>query len=180
MARLYAGTGEDRYRQLYRQIAAIRDGESPRPEPYPGIHWHLVAANREAPRPAGQAVSFRELAGRVGFSEREAGLLRLSSDRAVRLAEVEAQTLAAETSRELLAGTARLQTATYLAYKAEAVTPVAELEAVFNARITRERATQVEEGREARASLRRMLWGALILSLIAAATALVRPRSPFF
>ena len=53
MARTYVVTGDERYRDMYHQILAIRDGQAPRPEGYERVYWDYVAASGEGPRPPG-------------------------------------------------------------------------------------------------------------------------------
>ena len=174
MARLYAVTGDDRYRRYFGEILDIRNGESPRPDPYPGIHWDLVVAGREAPRPAGAAASFAELADAVDFNERERGLLRLSRERSDRLAEVEGRALEAETPPQLLNAARELHEVTYHRLKAEIMTPIEELEATFAARGEREKVGLSMAVQEARAGIRRLLQVALVLCALAAVTVIFR------
>src|SRR5215470_19696327 len=50
MARLYAVTGEARYRDYFGRILAIRDGQVPRPLDYGNIYWDSVMASGKPPR----------------------------------------------------------------------------------------------------------------------------------
>ena len=52
MARLYAVTGEARFRRYFDEILAIRNGKAPRPERYDLVYWDLVRADGERPRPS--------------------------------------------------------------------------------------------------------------------------------
>lgn len=174
MARLYTVTGDARYRGYFEQILDIRNGEALRPDPYPGIHWDLIVAEREAPRPAVEAASFAELADAVGFTDRERGLLRLSRERSDELAEIETRALGAETPQQLLEAATELHGPDYHAYKAEIMAPVEELEAAFQARSERERVTLLAEGRAAQRALHRLLLLLLVLSLASAGAALFR------
>ena len=44
MARTYAVTGDERYRQYFQEILDIRNGAAPRPENYRLAYWDLVTA----------------------------------------------------------------------------------------------------------------------------------------
>ena len=48
MVRLYATTGDARYRRYYDEILAIRRGEAPRPRDYDSSFWDRVLAEGEA------------------------------------------------------------------------------------------------------------------------------------
>src|SRR5215510_3101461 len=54
MARLYAVTGEQRYREYFGRILAIRDGKAPRPLDYGNIYWDLMVAWGKPPRRDGR------------------------------------------------------------------------------------------------------------------------------
>ncbi|CAM5209018.1 hypothetical protein [Alishewanella longhuensis] len=49
MVRTDAVTGDERYRQHFDEIFAIRNGQSPRPENYHFIYWDLVDASTSGP-----------------------------------------------------------------------------------------------------------------------------------
>ncbi len=76
MVRTYVVTGEDRYRQIFNDIVAIRDGKLARPERYHEIYWDFVLGGRTA---------------RTGGSERKVALLDLMRDAG--FTEVEFQAL---------------------------------------------------------------------------------------
>jgi diguanylate cyclase (GGDEF)-like protein/PAS domain S-box-containing protein len=97
MARLYAVTGNPRYKDYYQQILDIRDGMEPRPLDYQNIYWDLVLANGMLPRPdSGQAAPLLELMRQAGFTREELQKLeqaKANSDALV-ISEREAMTLA--------------------------------------------------------------------------------------
>lgn len=101
MARLYAVTGDTRYRDYFQEIIDIRDGAAPRPDGYFRIYWDFVLDTGQRPRTAHNAVSLDQLAQDAGFTTREFALLRQSEDNSNRLAELEQQALTAQTPAQL-------------------------------------------------------------------------------
>src|SRR5215468_525735 len=71
MARLYAVTGERRYRDYFGRILAIRDGKAPRPLDYGNIYWDFVVAWGKPPRRDGRAVSLEYLMREAHFTDDE-------------------------------------------------------------------------------------------------------------
>lgn len=67
VARAYAVTGEARFRGLYDDILAIREGRRARPYPYDRTYWDLVIAGR-AQRANGRTVSLLQLGREAGFT----------------------------------------------------------------------------------------------------------------
>ncbi|MDN0076268.1 hypothetical protein QU481_15380 [Crenobacter sp. SG2303] len=70
-ARSYAETGDPRFEKLYWDIAAIRNGDLPRPLAYHRIYWDFVADGEAKPRSDGSSVSLRQLMQRIGFTPQE-------------------------------------------------------------------------------------------------------------
>ncbi|MCW3479135.1 hypothetical protein OL229_06100 [Neisseriaceae bacterium JH1-16] len=69
--RSFAQTGDARFEQLYWDVAAIRNGELPRPQDYRRIYWDFVVAGDAKPRPDGQTVPLRRLMQDIGFTPQE-------------------------------------------------------------------------------------------------------------
>ena len=91
MARLYAVTGERRYREHFEEILAIRNGEVPRPSQYHLVYWDLVGPDGKRPRPFGPKVALSVRMAEEGFTDEELGRLKRAqelSDALVRLEDV--------------------------------------------------------------------------------------------
>lgn len=71
MARTYVVTQDPRFEQMYWDILAIRNGETPRPENYNRIYWDLVLKPGQKPRPDGRIESLEHLMREAGFSPEE-------------------------------------------------------------------------------------------------------------
>ena len=91
MARLYAVTGELRYRKHFEEILAIRNGEAPRPSQYNLVYWDLVGPDGKRPRPYGPKEALSVRMAEEGFTDEELGRLKQAqglSDALVRLEDV--------------------------------------------------------------------------------------------
>lgn len=92
-ARTFAVTGDERYRDYYHRILAIRNGESVRPEGYEGVYWDLVVPGI-LPEPSAErdgAVTLESRMRRAGITVDEFSKLKEAqnrSDRLVRREEV--------------------------------------------------------------------------------------------
>lgn len=82
LARAYSVTGEERYRQLFEDIVAVRAGRRARPQPYDRTYWDLVIAGRRK-NAEGRAVPILALGREAAYP---GGQLRLF-ERADRAAE---------------------------------------------------------------------------------------------
>lgn len=82
MARLYAVTGDVRYKDYFQQILDIRRGAAPRPVHYSGIYWDLVTDDHQHPpdRQGTESAALRDLMTEAGFGEQELDLLESRSD----------------------------------------------------------------------------------------------------
>src|SRR5215468_7371292 len=93
MARLYAVTGEARYRTYFDRILAIRDGTAPRPLDYGNVYWDFVVAWGKPPRRDEPAVSLDELMRRARFSDEEFALLQQAKRRSDALVALETRAM---------------------------------------------------------------------------------------
>jgi len=93
MARLYAVTGEARYRTYFDRILAIRDGTAPRPLDYGNVYWDFVVAWGKPPRRDEPAVSLEELMRRARFSDEEFALLQQAKRRSDALVALETRAM---------------------------------------------------------------------------------------
>jgi len=76
MARTYTLTADPRYKEYYRHILAIRNGEEPRPQNYSLLFWdRYTAANEFVPAKSGPKISDRELLEKANITSRETALL---------------------------------------------------------------------------------------------------------
>src|SRR5262250_3468782 len=71
MARLYAVTGERRYRDYFGRILAIRDGKARRPLDYGNVYWDFVVAWGKPPSRDGRAVPLEYLMREAHFTDDE-------------------------------------------------------------------------------------------------------------
>jgi PAS domain S-box-containing protein len=70
-ARAYVVTGDPRFRQYFRDVIAIRNGEKPTPEHYERIYWDYLAAGRPFPRGYTPAVPLLTLMRQAGVTQAE-------------------------------------------------------------------------------------------------------------
>lgn len=76
MARTYAATGDDRFREYFNNILKVREGAIDYPPGYSGVFWDFVVADRRHLPTGGQSSSFQERMRQLGFSEAEFAKLR--------------------------------------------------------------------------------------------------------
>ena len=99
MARSYASTGEERFREYIDQILDIRAGNAPRPLQYDRVYWDLVVASGRPPRAAGEPVALQALFEQQGFASEELAYLRQAETESNRLALIEEQAMEAMLGR---------------------------------------------------------------------------------
>ena len=126
MARLYAATGDERYRQWFQEILDIRNGAAPRPTAYQGIYWDFVVAGETPPGEAGAPKSRDDLARDAGLSPEIRALLVQSEAKSNALAELEAAAMAAAGSGDLEEARSILNGADYHRRKADIMRPINE------------------------------------------------------
>lgn len=140
MVRLYAVSGEERYRQYFNQILDIRDGNAPRPQGYFEIpYWDIALASGSHEGQAGEAVPFSLLAARADFTEEEYGFLDASEAMSNELVALENEVMALVRRRlnagrgdyrledESLAAVLRLHGPEYHRARLKVMEPLAEL-----------------------------------------------------
>ncbi|MFZ6747560.1 sensor domain-containing phosphodiesterase [Undibacterium sp. Ren11W] len=76
MARSYVITGDISYKNYYKKIIAIRDGQLPRPLGYENVYWDLVLAGRPPDVGNGPASAMLGSMRQLEFSEQEVQLLQ--------------------------------------------------------------------------------------------------------
>jgi len=95
MVRSYVVTGNQAYKQHYRDILAIRDGTKPRPLDYGDIYWDLVLLDGEPPRPdSGVAVALLTMMEQAGFTAPEFNTLQQAKANSDRLVAIELEAMA--------------------------------------------------------------------------------------
>jgi diguanylate cyclase (GGDEF)-like protein len=76
MARTYVVTGDPRFLEYFKEISAIRDGTSPRPDNYENIYWDFISAHKNYKSESGVKISLIDKMKALNFSESELGLLQ--------------------------------------------------------------------------------------------------------
>lgn len=102
MVRTYAVTGDERYRQHFDEIFAIRNGQLPRPENYHFIYWDLVDATNQRPRPFAEPEALLDRMRKVGFTDVELFQLVSAKQASDNLAAIEQQAMQAIASGDSL------------------------------------------------------------------------------
>ena len=124
MARLYAATGDERYRQWFQEILDIRNGAAPRPTAYQGIYWDFVVAGETPPGADGPPMSLNALMQESGLDPEIIVLLMQSQANSDALAELEADAMAAASSGDLERAGSILNGDDYHQRKAEIMRPI--------------------------------------------------------
>lgn len=124
MARLYAATGDERYREWFQEILDIRHGDAARPTAYQGIYWDFVVAGEMPPGDAGPPQSLDDLMAEAGLEPEVMALLLQSENNSDALAELEADAMAAANSGDLEGARSILNGAEYHRHKANIMRPI--------------------------------------------------------
>ncbi|TAK44322.1 MAG: PAS domain S-box protein [Betaproteobacteria bacterium] len=95
MARHFAVTGDSRFEELYRRIAAVRDGKSPRPPGDAGVIWDLLLGGIEPPKGEGERLSLADDVVRAKLSGAEQALVARARTAQASLEGLEERALAA-------------------------------------------------------------------------------------
>ena len=184
MARLYAITGEDSYREYFDEILAIRNGEAPRPDLYFEVpYWDFVLATNHRLGDTGEAVAIRTLLERAGVTSASLSLLREAEEQSNVLAELESEVMdvvsasAGDDYRlegEALDGMLRLHGVEYHEAKARIMQPLVELARQLEQDLEQEE----EAGRDEFDTLMNLLAGSLLLAALVLVASLYRSRQP--
>ena len=148
MVRLYALTGEQRYRDYFDEILAIRNGEAPRPELYDEQenYWLRLLATGQRQGEMGTAIALKALLRDSGFPETEIALLEESEANSNALAQVENEVMAGIEAQladggeyvltgETLSAAMRLFDQAYHELKLQILEPLSRLQAASLARV---------------------------------------------
>ncbi len=76
MARTYVVTGDPRFLEYFKEISAIRDGKSPRPENYQNVYWDFVSAQENYQGKFGKKISLGDQMRALHFSKVELDMLQ--------------------------------------------------------------------------------------------------------
>ncbi|MBV1877408.1 MAG: SpoIIE family protein phosphatase [Pseudomonadales bacterium] len=175
MARLFAATGEPRYRQYFEEILAIRNGQAPRPERYDLVYWDLVGTDGVRPRPFESKVAMSDRMANEGFTIAEFSSLQYAQDLSDSLTRLEVIAMNAVegrfdngTGRFLKQGPPDLEMARgllfgaeYMSHKKLIMTPISE----FLVMVEERTATEVSAYADLRGTYAAT---ALVLSLLVA------------
>lgn len=178
MARLYAVTGDERYRDYFQRILDIRHGEAPRPTRYSGIYWDYVTDSHQYPpdRTGAESVALRELMEQAGFTPDELALLEQAEDNSDALAEIE--TAAMQESPEVLRAAFESQNdavkelhgADYNRIKAQIMQPIDEMHLSLDVRMT----AKINQKTDRQDVIFPLLLALLSLTILLSAAALIR------
>ncbi len=184
MARLYAITGEDIYREYFDEILAIRNGDAPRPGIYFEVpYWDFVLATNHRLGETGDAVAIRTLLERVGVSAASLSLLREAEEQSNILAVLENEVMDAVAASagddyrlegDALEGMLRLHGAEYHEAKARIMQPLVDLAR----QLEQDLAQEEEAGRGEFDTLMNLLAGSLLLAALVLIASLYRSRHP--
>lgn len=137
MVRTYAVTGDERYRQHFDEIFAIRNGQLPRPENYHFIYWDLVDATNQRPRPFAEPEALLDRMRKVGFTDVELFQLVSAKQASDNLAAIEQQAMQAVASGDTLLrdqALTLLHDDAYHRAKADIMQPIDQLYSMMNVR----------------------------------------------
>ena len=178
MARLYAVTGDERYRDYFQRILDIRHGEAPRPTRYSGIYWDYITDSHQYPpdRTGTESVALRELMEQVGFTPDELALLEQAEDNSDALAEIE--TAAMQESPEVLEAAFEAQSdavkdlhgADYNRIKAQIMQPIDKMHLSLDVRMT----AKINQKTDRQDVIFPLLLALLSLTILLSSAALVR------
>lgn len=182
----YAATGNRQYRDYFDEILAIRNGTAARPDRYDHVYWDLVSDTGQRPTPFGPAVSFDELATRVGFTPAELDLLQRARPRSNALTRLERAAFAEvdktagppEAADGSNRAAALLYGADYQRAKAEIMQPIGQVFELVDARTQQETAQTV--GRASAYSVGAvgvalLMLGGIVVAAVVARRAIIRP-----
>lgn len=128
MARTYAQTGDERYRQWYQEVVDIREGRAPRPIDYHLVYWDVVTGEGERPRGRLEAEPepLIALMQRTGLTEAEVEMLERSEEQSKAVSQIETDALTAMHEGDQAKARELLYSMEYLRAKEMAMLPMLE------------------------------------------------------
>ena len=178
MARTYAATGDERYRQYFQEILDIRNGSAPRPQDYHEVYWDLVTADGERPRPADAPVALRTLMEHAGITPAELDLLAAAEDQSNELTLLENSAFDAVRSGEREVAQQLLHAADYHQAKARIMRPLLDFFMAVDARSAGQVADLVQRKRAMNRYVLATIVTLLALTAVSLVLAFVAHRSP--
>lgn len=91
MARTYVLTQDERYKKMYHDVLAIRNGKLVRPINYHRIYWDLVLASGDKPKESGDLIALQKMMEQLGFSPIEFDLLKEAQGNSDKLVSTEVE-----------------------------------------------------------------------------------------
>jgi PAS domain S-box-containing protein len=104
MARNFAVTGDTRFEEVYRRIAAVRDGKLPRPPGDASVYWDLLIAGIQPPKGEGERLALADEVTRAKLPGAEQSLVGRAKTAQDALARLEERALAAMKGLDPAAG----------------------------------------------------------------------------
>lgn len=178
MARTYAATGDERYRQYFQEILDIRNGAAPRPQEYHEVYWDLVTADGERPRPADAPVALRTLMENAGVTPAELDLLAAAEDQSNELTLLENGAFDAVRNGEAQVALQLLHADEYHQAKAQIMRPLLEFFEAVDARSAAQVAALVQQKRDMNRYVLATIVTLLALTAVSLVLAFVAHRSP--
>ena len=170
-ARLYATTGETKYKTAYDLIVDIRAGKVARPQDYPVHFWSVLPSNLDSLRSgSGEKIALVDLMKKNGFTADELALLHEANDKSTALARTESEAFDLIESapsdptahtQALAAANKMLSDAAYMGVKAEIMHPVDSFFGKLDARLSAE-----EQAVQSKAYFLLSILGVLIVVLL--------------
>ncbi len=125
MARAYAATGNDKFKDFFEQIIAIRSGLSPRPKHLNRVYWDMMMVeNGQAPSANTEPQSLLSLLEENGASSAELAALTRAYNHSESLVKLEKQAFALVEKGEKSRALAILYSEQYLQSKVAIMTPI--------------------------------------------------------
>lgn len=178
MARTYAATGDERYRQYFQEILDIRNGSAPRPQDYHEVYWDLITADGERPRPADPPVALRTLMENAGITAAELDLLAAAEDQSNQLTLLENSAFDAVRNGERNDAQQLLHAAEYHQAKAQIMRPLLEFFTAVDGRTAAQVRQLVQEKRDMNRYVLATIVTLLALTAVSLVLAFVAHRSP--
>lgn len=184
LARMYIVTGEQKYRDYFDEVLAIRNGEAPRPDLYFQVpYWDFVLATGQGLGEVGDAVSIRALLERAGVGDDAKDLMNEAEDWSNALAILEywaMDVIGAEVAEDgslplqgdALAAMQRMHGPEYHEGKSLIMQPLVKLAQNFE----QELETEVEAARAEFRNFMDLLAASLVLAVLVLLASLYRER----
>jgi len=99
LVRTFAVTGNQRFKQQFWEVLAIRNGKSPRPRAYNQIFWDMFAIKEKLPSLDGENIPLRDMMVKQGIADDELALLQQAQQQSDALVTIEEVAMRAVTNR---------------------------------------------------------------------------------